>query len=71
MNAKQITFKILDEYPIGATFRGIDLMYDVRMRTGEVHYPDTMLRYMREYRRKHGRGIVNINKAKSVYQVVG
>lgn len=71
MKAKQATFEILDEYQDGEKFKGIDLMYQVQMRTGEVHYPDTMLRYMREYRRKRNRLVVNIDKAKSIYRVVG
>ena len=71
MTAKQITFQILDELMPGTRFKGSYLMQMVEHETGEIHYPDTMLRYMREYRRTHGRAIVNVDKAKSIYEVRG
>lgn len=69
MKAKQVTFELLDEVGDGETFTGAQLEYMVRAVTHEMHYPATMLRYMREYRRQRGREIVCINKAKSKYRV--
>lgn len=69
MNAKELTFTVLDSLGEGQTFSGYELMGTVNHQLGERHYPDTMLRYMREYRRKTGRKIVNIDKKKSLYRV--
>jgi hypothetical protein len=71
MIAKECTFQILDEFPDGRRFKGHVLMDEVLKRTGELHYPDTLLRYMRIYRRFSGRNVVNVNKAKSIYEVQG
>jgi len=46
------------------------LMLRVEMLTGEKHFPDTCLRYVRTYRQRTGRIIKNIDKKKSVYEVV-
>ncbi len=70
-SSKQTTFDILDGYKPGYRFKGIDLMFQVQFETGKIHYPDSMLRYMREYRQRTGRKIENVNKAKSIYEVVG
>ena len=70
-SAKKITFEILDKMKAGTRFGGIEITLKVKARTGVLHFPDTILRYMREYRRNTGRGIINVNKKKSIYQVVG
>ena len=69
MNAKQATFDILRSYSTGDKFTGYGLAQEVKWRTGEQHYPATMLRYMRIFRQETGRRIVNIDKAKSVYEI--
>lgn len=69
MSAKQKTFEILDGIEDGRIFSGYDLAVKANKITGEVHYPDTYLRYCREYRKKTGRQIANINKAKSLYRI--
>lgn len=71
MNAKQATFELLDEVKDGETFTGAQLEVEVRLRTGEIHYPATILRYMRRYREVFDRNIVCINKAKSRYRIEG
>lgn len=68
-NIKKCTFDILDSYPSGTKFRGIELMREVKRRIGVTCYPETPLRHMREYRKTRGREIVNVNKARSVYEV--
>ncbi|GHV89877.1 hypothetical protein AGMMS50268_03800 [Spirochaetia bacterium] len=68
-SARAATFKILDEYPDGYRFKGIALMQGVELRTGKIHYPDTMLRYMRDYRATTGRNIVNVDRARSIYEI--
>ena len=70
MTARQTTFKILKGYKKGETFTGYDLRNTVRYHTGKMLYPATALRYLRIYRKESGRRIVNIDKAKSVYQMV-
>jgi hypothetical protein len=67
--AKAVTFEILDGMEPGQTFSGALLENMVRTETHQMHYPATMLRYMREYRRLRGRSIRCINKPKSVYEV--
>ena len=69
MNARQTTFDILREYEKGYRFTGYSLAREVRRKTDEIHYPATMLRYMRIFRQETGRRIVNVNKAKSVYEI--
>jgi len=69
MNAKKTTFKILDSKQPGDRFSGYSLMMDVKHQTGEIHYPSSMLRYLREYRQTTGREIKNVNKRKSIYEV--
>lgn len=71
MTAKEITFQLLNDCRPGATFTGYGLMSEVNRMCGENHYPDTYLRYMREYREKTGRQIKNIDKRKSLYAVSG
>jgi hypothetical protein len=68
MTAKECTYQVLDEMPPGARFKGHVLMEEVKARTGELHYPDTLLRYMRMYRRER-RQVVNVDKAGSIYEV--
>ena len=65
---KKELFKLLDEMPLGKQFKGIYLQQEINRRTGKMHYPETYLRYMRQYRREK-RLIVNIDKAKSIYEV--
>ena len=69
MSAKAITFELLDRQEPGSKFKGHELELAVRMKTGQIHYPATMLRYMREYRKKTGRAIQCIDKAKSLYRM--
>ena len=69
MTAKQCTFEILDEMSPGKRFTSIALMLMVKEKTGEIHLPDTCMRYAREYRRSSGRGIVNVDKRRSIYEV--
>jgi len=57
-------------YKKGDIFTGHGLMRKVYIRTGKYLYPATALRYLRIYRKESGRRIVNIDKAKSVYQMV-
>lgn len=65
---KQITFEELDKIPEGAEFSAITLTNMVNRRLSEHHYPDTYLRYIREYRQKV-RPIENSDKKKSFYRV--
>lgn len=69
-SAKQITFELLDRCQPGQRFSGYGLRAEVNRRTGQHHYPDTMLRYMREWRKTTGREIRNIDRAKSIYEVI-
>ena len=70
MTARQTTFNILKAYKKGDTFTGYELRTKVYDRTRQILYPATVLRYLRIYREESGRRIVNIDKAKSVYQVL-
>ncbi len=70
MNNKTATFSILDRLHIGEEFTGYNLMGAVELSTGKTLYPATALRYLRLYRAATGRQIVNVNKSKSIYQVV-
>ena len=69
MTAKQTTFEILDGMRKGEVFKTVDLTFQVNMRTGRNIFPDSVLRYIREYREK--RPIINISKSKSIYRVAG
>ena len=69
-SAKQACFDLLDEFPVGYEFKGIILQKEIKKRNGDMHYPDTYLRYLRIYR-KEKRPIVNINRAQSIYKVIG
>jgi hypothetical protein len=68
--AKQVIFDFLDSQPVGARFRGYDLHFLVMSTLNEIHYIDTYLRYLREYRQRTGRIIANVDKAKSIYEVI-
>jgi hypothetical protein len=70
-NAKAALFELLDEFPAGREFPGILLQQEILERTGMMHYPDTYLRYLRMYRKERGRSVVNINRARSIYKVIG
>ena len=77
MNAKQATFLVLDGADNDTTFSGNELKSIVEFNLNggkpydkEHHYPDTFLRYMREYRKKTGRRIECINKRKSLYKIL-
>ena len=69
--AKRVTFLLLQKMNKGARFSGNDLMQKVKTITGEMHYHDTILRYMREFRETTGRDIVNVDKRKSIYEMMG
>ena len=70
MTAKQETFKRLDAMPDGAEIKGVVLAARMNTKVGGYHYPDTYLRYMREYRQTTGRQIVCVNKRKSLYNIL-
>ena len=69
-SAKQALFQLLDELPDGTEFPGIYLQKTMLNRTGEMHYPDTFLRYLRMYRKEKGRQIINIDRARSRYLIL-
>lgn len=69
MSAKAATFEILRSFKKGDRFTGYDLMLKVKHKTGEIHYPSTMLRYLREYRESTGIRIVNVDKKRSIYEI--
>lgn len=71
MNAKQATFEALDKMPDDFEFYGIVLVADLNSITDGYHYPDTYLRYLREYRQKTGRQIVCVSRKKSIYKILG
>ena len=68
-SAKQITFQILDGMQAGEQFTGAALEAEVRKRCHHVHYPSTMLRYMREWRNAGPKKAECISKPRSLYQV--
>jgi len=70
MTARQITFDLLSNTRPGDIFTGHELRNAVFSLTGKFLYYATVLRYMRIYRRESGRKIVNIDKMKSVYEVI-
>jgi hypothetical protein len=70
-NAKAALFELLDEFEDGREFPGILLQREILERTGMLHYPDTYLRYLRMYRKERGRLVLNINRAQSIYKVIG
>ena len=70
MNAKQITFEVLDTLP-EVPFSGAYLAGKVCGIEGRIHYPDTILRYMREWRKKREKfDIVLVDKKKSIYKKI-
>ena len=70
-SAKKALFELLDEFPDGREFPGILLQKEIYRRTGVMHYPDTFLRYLRMYRKERGRAVINTNRARSIYKVIG
>ena len=69
--AKQTTFKLLDMMPSGETFSSLELTIKINSFIGRSHFPDTYLRYIREYRGIPGkRKIENVDKNRSIYRVV-
>jgi hypothetical protein len=70
MNAKKAVYEILDAYNSGERFSGYELLRKVKIKGGGNHYPDTLLRYMRKYRKETGRIVVNVDKSKSIYEVI-
>ncbi|MDR0474035.1 MAG: hypothetical protein LBH43_10245 [Treponema sp.] len=70
-NAKAALFELLDEFRDGTEFPGILPQKEIYRRTGAMHYPYTFLRYLRMYRKEKGRSVVNINRARSIYKVIG
>ena len=71
MSARQETFNLLGTYGPGERFSGAELAQRVYMRTHEMHYAASIIRYMRIYRQQTGTHIKNIDKAKSIYEVMG
>ena len=70
MNAKEITFQLLDTMD-AVEFKGAWLWGRVVGIEGVQHYPDTILRYMREWRKvRQGVDIVLVNKRRSIYKKI-
>ena len=69
LTGKKCVFDLLDSYD-SVQFSGLELQKAVKGMTGQYFYPDTLLRYVREYRAKTGRKVVNVDKKKSLYRVV-
>ena len=69
-SAKQVTFNLLDKMTPGSVFTGQGLSAQVMHITGDIHFPATTLRYMREWRELAQREVECINKRKSMYQVM-
>jgi hypothetical protein len=69
-SAYSAVFDYLDKLPIGTQFSGLTLQKIMNRKSGATHFADTYLRYLRYYRREK-RNVVNVNRAKSLYQIVG
>ena len=71
MNAKEATFDLLDlmQKINNYEFTGFELKSLTEDQDIDKHYPDTYLRYMREYRQERGVKITCINKRKSLYRM--
>ena len=69
MNAKQITFQVLDSLSV-RDFTGAYLSGLVCGIEGNMHYPDTILRYMREWRKVRSSDIVLVDKKRSLYRKI-
>lgn len=71
MNAKEATYKVLDNFRHGEIFAGFEISINVDDMVGfqPPHYISTYLRYMREYRQTHDCRIVCVNKRKSLYRM--
>jgi hypothetical protein len=70
MNAKQTTFVTMASLPTGQQFDTVHMTLYLNEISKSNHFPDTYLRYMREYRQETGRQIVCINKRKSLYKIL-
>lgn len=70
MNVKEVAYEILDTYPIGMKFKTINYLRLLKSKSGRNPMDGTALRYLREYRQSN-RMIVNVDKRKSIYEVVG
>lgn len=69
--AKQITFRLLDRFKEGEIFSGNNLLNSVIAEEGATHYHDTVLRYMRDWRKLNPEfNIINIDKKRSMYSKV-
>lgn len=72
MSNKSVTFQLLDTVPIGKRFYSLNLCRTVRDKTGNKPFVSTCLRYLRLWNTMQaGKRAVCIDKAKSLYQVVG
>lgn len=70
-DTKKITFQTLTAFPLNTEFSGIELQQTVCQKAGQVHYPDTILRYMREWREQNPKHtIILVSKRKSIYRKV-
>jgi len=67
---KKTCFSILDCLIPGDKFTGYNLMQAVKNKTGKTLYPASALRYLREYRNITDKRIINVDKMKSIYEVV-
>ena len=65
MAAKQRTFDILNQMEPGTIFKGVWL-WKMSTRGRGMKYPDTILRYMREWRAM-GNVVKLVSKPKSTY----
>ena len=71
--AKGATYKLLDRVGKSDTvFTGGDLHRAVMFMLPDstYHYPSTILRYMRLWRRDRGKQVVCVNKPESKYKVI-
>lgn len=71
MDSKELVVNFLEELEPEEEFRGIELYHLVFAALGRVHYPDTLLRYMRQWRAGNETyTIKNVDKPKSLYKKV-
>ena len=70
LNAREETFKALNRLKEGARFTSDVFAERMNTRLGKKHHVDTYLRYLRAYRTITGRKVINIDKPKSLYEVM-
>lgn len=71
MDSKHVTFDFLDSMSVNQEFKGIQLQTLVCQKVNQIHYPDTILRYMREWRKANPEyNVILVSKRKSIYRKV-